>query len=138
MLNRPIPLLAGALWALPSWPAQQLPAFVLPWVAHGCYGCCQQAWAGMQAGPAFQLSTVLPYPVSKKQLVQGGSPLALQRPMLIIWMSDVLLVRCAEEQKRMQWQDGHRFSLQLEHLYWHWAGNCAFCGSISRAIAHRA
>ncbi len=43
----------------------------------------------MQAGPAFQLSTVLPYPVPNKQLVQGGSLLAMQRPMLIIWMSDV-------------------------------------------------
>lgn len=76
MLNRPIPLLAEALWALPSWPSQQLPAFVLPWVAHGCPGCCQLAWTGMHAGPASQLSTVLPYPVFKKQLVQGGSLLA--------------------------------------------------------------
>ena len=34
----------------------------------------------MQAGAAFQLSTVLPYPVSKKQLVQGGSLLADAAP----------------------------------------------------------
>ncbi len=34
----------------------------------------------MQAGPAFQLSSVLPYPVSKKYVVQGGSLLAVQRP----------------------------------------------------------
>ena len=74
-INRPIPLLAGALFASPSWPSQQLPC-----VARSCYGCFQLAWTGMQAGAAFQLSTVLPYPVSKEQLVQGGSLLADAAP----------------------------------------------------------
>ena len=97
MLNRPIPPLAGALWASPSWPSQQLPPFVLPWLAHGCF---QLAWAGMKAGPASQLSSVLPYPVSKEQVVPNGSLLAVQPPMLIIWMLDLLLYRCAEEKER--------------------------------------
>ena len=138
IINRPIPLLSGALFASPSWPSQQLPAFVLPCVARSCYGCFQLAWTGMQAGAAFQLSTVLPYPVSKEQLVQGGSLLADPAPYADHECLTSYFGGVQKSRRECNGQDGHRLLLQLEHLYWHWAGNCAFCGSISGAIAHRA